>query len=230
MSSRWTPTTSSHRAGSSDWPPFSTGNPDVAAAWGLDPELRPPRARPPQPTDARPVAGQPPRITFRSARSIGARPCSTRAAGSFPAADEDWDLWMSLAERGWTGNRHPGGDRALPRTERPAPVAIVRAPRRAHRRGCARAYPSLFASARAQPALPRRLPGCSRSTLPAIDALPLSPTRKTAPRRCDHPNVRTGTDLGTLVARYRAHRLLRAQRVLEDAPWCASPGLARPQT
>jgi glycosyltransferase involved in cell wall biosynthesis len=73
-------------------------NPDVAAAWGsiqsfghLEHVHRSARRS----TRGRSAT----RITFRSARSIGARPCSTRAAGSFPAA----------TRTGTSGCRSPSG-------------------------------------------------------------------------------------------------------------------------
>jgi hypothetical protein len=59
-------------------------------------------------------------------------------------------------------------------------------------------------------------------TLPAIDALPMNPARKRLlAGAMTHVAYRNG--LGMLVVRYRAYRVLRAQRILGDAPWCASP-------
>jgi hypothetical protein len=80
-------------------------------------------------------------------------------------------------------------------------------------------HPALFAerdgNRRSSPA-----PQLLKLALPAIDALPLSPTRKRLlSGAATHVAYRNG--LGTIVARYRAHRFLRAQRVLCSAPWYA---------
>jgi hypothetical protein len=120
-----------------------------------------------------------------------------------PGGYEDWDLWMSLAERGWRGIGIPDvtahyraqSGRRLSRSSGRYAERMTRLRAR---------HPNLIA-------------------LPMIDALPLSPTRKRLLGGAV-THVSYGNGLGTLVARYRAHRLLRAQRVLKDAPWCASPG------
>ena len=138
-----------------------------------------------------------------------------------PGGYEDWDLWMSLAERGWRGIGIPDvtahyraqSGRRLSRSSG----------RHAERMTRLRAgHQSLFAergrNRRSSPA-PRLL----KIALPMIDALPLSPTRKRLLGGAV-THVTYGNGLGTLMARYRAHRLLRAQRVLKDTPWCASPG------
>jgi hypothetical protein len=127
---------------------------------------------------------------------------------------------MSLAERGWTGigilevtahYRTQSGRRLSRSSQRHAErIEKLRA-----------RHPSLFAerrrNRRASPA-PRLL----KLTLPAIDALPLSPARKRLlAGAMSHVAYRNG--LGMLIMRYRAYRLLRAQRILGGAPWCASP-------
>ena len=137
-----------------------------------------------------------------------------------PGGYEDWDLWMSLAERGWKGIGIPEVT-ALYRTQSGRRLSRSSA-RHAERMTRLHArHPSLVASRRrnrrSSPA-PRLL----KVALPAIDALPLSPTKKRLLGGAI-THVSYGNGLGTLVARYRAHRLLRAQRVLSDAPWCASP-------
>ena len=54
-----------------------------------------------------------------------------------------------------------------------------------------------------------------------IHALPLSPTRKRLlSGAATHVAYQHG--VGTIVARYRAHRVLRAHRALQGAPWYAS--------
>ena len=136
-----------------------------------------------------------------------------------PGGYEDWDLWMSLAERGWHGIGIPEVT-AHYRTQSGRRLSRSSA-RHAERLARLRArHPSLFAARqrnrRSSPA-PRLL----KVALPTIDALPLSPTRKRLLGGAI-THVSYGNGLGTLVARYRAHRLLRAQRVLSDAPWCAS--------
>jgi glycosyltransferase involved in cell wall biosynthesis len=136
-----------------------------------------------------------------------------------PGGYEDWDLWMSLAERGWKGIGIPQVT-ALYRTQSGRRLSRSSA-RHAERMTRLHArHPSLVAARRrnrrSSPA-PRLL----KVALPAIDALPLSPTKKRLLGGAI-THVSYGNGLGTLVARYRAHRLLRAQRVLSDAPWCAS--------
>jgi glycosyltransferase involved in cell wall biosynthesis len=137
-----------------------------------------------------------------------------------PGGYEDWDLWMSLAERGWTGIGIPEvtahyrtqSGRRLSRSSQRHAERIEKLRAR---------HPSLFAerrrNRRASPA-PRLL----KLTLPAIDALPMNPARKRLlAGAMTHVAYRNG--LGMLVVRYRAYRVLRAQRILGGAPWCASP-------
>ena len=205
----------------------SRPQPGRGCSVGLDPELRPPRARAPQPADARPVAGQLPEppsdllaLPAQAAARRGRLAASRRLRGLGP---------LDVARRaGLEGHRHPRGDRALPGAERPTAVAVVAGATRSASTRFARAIRSLFAARgrnrRSSPA-PRLL----KIALPTIDALPLSPTRKRLLGGAV-THVSYGNGVGTLVARYRAHRLLRAQRVLKGAPWCASPGsLARPR-
>ena len=136
-----------------------------------------------------------------------------------PGGYEDWDLWMSLAERGWKGVGVPEvtacyrvqTGRRLSRSSQRHAERIERLRAR---------HPALFANRRenrrTSPA-PRLL----KAALPVIDALPLDPTRKRLlSGAATHVAYRHG--LGTIAARYRAHRVLRATRVLQGAPWYAS--------
>jgi glycosyltransferase involved in cell wall biosynthesis len=123
-----------------------------------------------------------------------------------PGGYEDWDLWMSFAERGWKGVGIPGvtayyrmeGGRRLSRSSRRHAERYARLQAR---------HPSLFAARRrnrrSSPA-----PLLVRLTLPAIDALPLTPTRKRLLGSAIS-HVAYGSGFGMLVARYRAHRVLR---------------------
>jgi glycosyltransferase involved in cell wall biosynthesis len=123
-----------------------------------------------------------------------------------PGGYEDWDLWMTLVERGWKGIGIPEvtmhyrvqSGRRLSRSSR------RHAERYARLRG---RHPSLFAERsrnwRSSPA-----PLLLKLALPAIDALPFSPTRKRLlGGAITHIAYRNGWR--TLVARYRAHRVLR---------------------
>lgn len=136
-----------------------------------------------------------------------------------PGGYEDWDLWMSFAERGWTGIGIPEvtahyrtqSGRRLSRSSQRHAERIEKLRAR---------HPSLFAerrrNRRASPA-PRLL----KLALPAIDALPMSPARKRLlAGAMTHVAYRNG--LRMIIVRYRAYRLLRAQRILGGAPWCAS--------
>src|SRR5262245_8309348 len=136
-----------------------------------------------------------------------------------PGGYEDWDLWMSLAEQGWKGVGVPEvtahyrvqSGRRLSRSSQRHAERIEKLRAR---------HPALFAergrNRRSSPA-PRLL----KAALPAIDALPLNPTRKRLLSGvATHVAYRNG--LGTILARYRAHRILRARRVLQGIPWYAS--------
>jgi hypothetical protein len=137
-----------------------------------------------------------------------------------PGGYEDWDLWMSLAERGWTGigilevtahYRTQSGRRLSRSSQRHAErIEKLRA-----------RHLSLFAerrrNRRASPA-PRLL----KLTLPAIDALPLSPARKRLLAGA-MTHVATGTDSDAIVR--RAYRLRELS--ISGRPWCASPDSSR---
>ena len=195
-------------------------NPDVAAAWGSIQSFgqleHVHRSRP---------TLDPWQVSYQNHLpicSLYRREAVLEVGGwQLPGGYEDWDLWMSLAERGWRGIGIPDvtahyraqSGRRLSRSSGRHAERMTRLRAR---------HPSLFAARgrnrRSSPA-PRLL----KIALPRIDALPLSPTRKRLLGGAV-THVSYGNGLGTLVARYRAHRLLRAQRVLKDAPWCASPG------
>jgi glycosyltransferase involved in cell wall biosynthesis len=119
---------------------------------------------------------------------------------------EDWDLWMSLAERGWKGIGIPEvtahyrvkGGRRLSRSSR----------RHAERYARLRArHPVLFAERshhwRSSPA-----PLLIKLSLPAIDALPLSPKRKRLFGGAI-THIAYGNSWRMLVARYRANRVVQ---------------------
>ena len=136
-----------------------------------------------------------------------------------PGGYEDWDLWMSLAERGCKGIGIPEVT-AHYRTQRGRRLSRS-SQRHAERYAKLRArHPTLFEerrrNRRSSPA-PRLL----KVALPAIDALPLSPSRKRLLWGAA-THIAYGDGWRTLVARYRAHRLLRAQRILAGPPWYAS--------
>jgi hypothetical protein len=138
-----------------------------------------------------------------------------------PGGYEDWDLWMSLAERGWQGI----GILEVTACYRVQPGRRLSRSSQQHAQRCARLrarHPGLFAK-RARNRRSSPAPSLLKLALPAIDALPLSPTRK---RLLGGAITRIAyrSGWGTLVARYRAHRALRAQHVFRGAPWCASPG------
>jgi glycosyltransferase involved in cell wall biosynthesis len=132
----------------------------------------------------------------------------------FQGGYEDWDLWMTLAERGWkgigipevTGYYRVHAGRRLSRSSR----------RHAERYAKLRArHPHLFAERRRH----RRdspAPALLKATLPAVHALPVSPTRKRLLAGA-LSHVAYGDGWPVLVARYRAHRFLRASRASTPA-------------
>jgi glycosyltransferase involved in cell wall biosynthesis len=119
---------------------------------------------------------------------------------------EDWDLWMTLAERGWKGIGIPEvtahyrvqSGRRLSRSSRhhDERYATLRA-----------RHPVLFAQRRrnwrSSPA-----PLLLKLSLPAIEALPLSRTRKRLLGGAI-THIAYGNGLRMLASRYRANRLLR---------------------
>ena len=180
-------------------------NPEVAAAWGsvacfgkLDYVHR-----------SRPSL-DPWQVSYQNHLPLGSlyrRSVLIEVGGwQLPGGYEDWDLWMSLAECGWQGIGIPDviahyrvrNGRRLSRSAR----------RHAERCAKLRArHPTLFAqrstNLRSSPA-----PLLLKLALPTIDALPFSPTRKRLlGGAMTHIAYRHG--LRTMVARYRAHRVLR---------------------
>jgi glycosyltransferase involved in cell wall biosynthesis len=179
--------------------------PDVAAAWGsvlsFGELTYVHRSRP---------SLDPWQVSYQNHLPIGSlyRRSALIDAGGWQLAGgyEDWDLWMTLAERGWKGigipevtahyRIRPG--RRLSRSSR----------RHAERYARLRArHPTLFAERgrqwRSSPA-----PLLLKLTLPAIDALPLNQTRK-RPLGGAMTHIAYRNGWGTMVARYRAHRVLR---------------------
>jgi glycosyltransferase involved in cell wall biosynthesis len=121
---------------------------------------------------------------------------------------EDWDLWMTLAEAGYRGVGVP----AVTAEYRVRPGSRISGSSRRHGERCAvlrERHPRLFAERRrlrrASPA-PRTL----KVALPAIDALPLSPTRKRLLQGAAC-YVAFGAGWQTIVARLQAHRIRRAR-------------------
>jgi glycosyltransferase involved in cell wall biosynthesis len=119
---------------------------------------------------------------------------------------EDWDLWMTLAERGWKGIGIPEvtahyrvqSGRRLSRSSR----------RHAERHATLRArHPVLFAARRrnwrSSPA-----PLLLKLSLPAIDVLPLGPRRKRLLGGAI-THIAYGNRWRMLVARYRANRVVQ---------------------
>jgi glycosyltransferase involved in cell wall biosynthesis len=124
----------------------------------------------------------------------------------FQGGYEDWDMWMTLAERGWrgigvpevTGYYRVHSGRRLARSSS----------RHAERYGKLRArHPQLYADRRrhrrASPA-----PALLKATLPAVYALPISPSRKRLLGSLAS-HLAHADGWYTLLARYRAHRFLR---------------------
>jgi glycosyltransferase involved in cell wall biosynthesis len=124
-----------------------------------------------------------------------------------PGGYEDWDLWMSLAERGWKGIGIP---EVIAHYRVRNGRRLSRSARR-HAERCAKLrarHPSLFAQ-RSSNWRPSPAPLLLKLAFPAIDALPFSPTRKRLlSGAMTHIAYRNG--LRTMVARYRAHRVLRS--------------------
>ena len=129
----------------------------------------------------------------------------------FQGGYEDWDLWMTLAERGWkgvgipeiTGYYRVHAGRRLARSSR----------RHAERYAKLRArHPRLFAERR----LHRRTspaPALLKATLPALDVLPFSSTRKRLLGGA-LSHVAYGDGWDAILARYRSHRFLRSRSAL----------------
>lgn len=124
-----------------------------------------------------------------------------------PGGYEDWDLWMTFAERGWKGigvsevtaHYRVRSGRRLSRSSRRHAERYERLRRR---------HPRLFARRRGNR---RRSPAplLLKLALPAIHALPIGPTHKRLLGGvATHIAYRSGRE--TLLARYRAHRVLRA--------------------
>jgi glycosyltransferase involved in cell wall biosynthesis len=137
----------------------------------------------------------------------------------FQGGYEDWDMWMTLAERGWSGIGIPDvtgyyrvhGGRRLAHSSRRHAECYARLRAR---------HPQLFADGRrhrrASPA-----PPLLKAALPALYAMPLSPTRKRLLAGLVS-HLAHADGWATLLARYRAHRFLRSAtastRAADGAP------------
>jgi glycosyltransferase involved in cell wall biosynthesis len=121
---------------------------------------------------------------------------------------EDWDLWMTLAERGFEGVGVP----ELTGEYRVRPGRRLSDSSSRHAERCTRLrnrHPRLFEQRRANRRA-SRAPRTLKLTLPAIDVLPLPPTSKRllAGAAC---YLAYGSGWPTVTARLRAHRIRRAR-------------------
>jgi glycosyltransferase involved in cell wall biosynthesis len=150
-------------------------------------------------------------ITFQNHLPIGSlyrRSALLDVGGwQFPGGYEDWDLWMSLAERGWKGigipevtacyRVQPG--RRLSRSSRRHAERYIKLRAR---------HPVLFAerrrNRRSSPA-----PMMLKLALPAIETLPVSSSRKRIIGSAV-AHLAYGNGWRVLLSHYRAHRVLRA--------------------
>jgi glycosyltransferase involved in cell wall biosynthesis len=149
-------------------------------------------------------------VSYQNHLPVGSlyRRAALLEAGGWDVAGgyEDWDLWMSLAERGWQGVGIPevtahyriqGGRRLASSSGRhPERYALLRS-----------RHPALF-RARRRNWRCSRAPLLLKLALPAIEALPLNPHHKRVlGGAATHIAYRSGWR--TLAARYRAYRVLR---------------------
>jgi glycosyltransferase involved in cell wall biosynthesis len=182
-------------------------HPEAAAAWGAVAAFGEVEFV----GDRSPPSLDPWEITFQNHLPIGSlyrRSALIEVGGwQFPGGYEDWDLWMSLAEHGWKGIGIPDVT-ACYRVQRGR--RLSRSSRRhAERYAKLRArHPVLFADRRrnwrSSPA-----PMVVKLALPAIDALPVSSSRRRMIGSAV-AHLAYGNGWRALVSRYRAHRVLRA--------------------
>jgi hypothetical protein len=161
--------------------------------------------------DLSPPSLDPWEITFQNHLPIGSlyrRSALLDVGGwQFHGGYEDWDLWMSLAERGWRGIGIPDvtacyriqRGRRLSRSSRRHEERYVKLRAR---------HPDLFGERRqnwrSSPA-----PMMVKLALPAIEVLPVSSSRKRMIGSAV-AHLAYGNGWRVLVSRYRAHRVLRA--------------------
>ena len=183
------------------------GHPEAAAAWGAVQTF----GEVEYVGDRSPPSLDPWEITFQNHLPIGSlyrRSALLEVGGwQFPGGYEDWDLWMSLAERGWQGVGIPEvtayyrvqRGRRLSRSSRRHAERYVKLRAR---------HPVLFADRRrnwrSSPA-----PMVLKLALPAIETLPVSSSRKRMIGSAIG-HLAYGNGWRVLVSRYRAHRVLRA--------------------
>ena len=182
-------------------------HPEAAAAWGSVRSF----GEVEYGGDRCPPSLDPWQVTYQNHIPIGSlyRRSALLAVGgwNFPGGYEDWDLWMTLAERGWKGIGVPEvtayyriqGGRRLSRSSR----------RHAERYAKLRARHQALFAARLRNWRASRLPLLLKLALPAIDALPFNSSRKRLIGGVV-AHLAYGNGFGVLVARYRAHRVLRA--------------------
>jgi glycosyltransferase involved in cell wall biosynthesis len=182
-------------------------HPEAAAAWGAVQTFGEVEYM----GDRSPPSLDPWEITFQNHLPIGSlyRRSALLDVGGWqlPGGYEDWDLWMSLAERGWKGIGIPDvtacyrvqRGRRLSRSSRRHAERYVKLRAR---------HPVLFAQRRrnwrSSPA-----PIVLKLALPAIEALPVSSSRKRMMGSAV-AHLAYGNGWRVLVSRYRAHRVLRA--------------------
>ena len=183
------------------------GHPEAAAAWGAVQAF----GEVEYVGDRSPPSLDPWEITFQNHLPIGSlyrRSALLDVGGwNFPGGYEDWDLWMSLAERGWKGVGIPDvvacyrvqRGRRLSRSSRRHTERYVKLQAR---------HPLLFAERRRN-WRSSRAPIALKVALPAIDVLPVSSSRKRLMGSAV-AHLAYGNGWRVLVSRYRAHRVLRA--------------------
>src|SRR4029453_12705057 len=185
---------------------------------GLDPELRTNRVRAREPTDTRPVAGQPPEPP-PDLLALSAHCPPRRGRLAAPGRLRGLGPLDVLRRARLDGHRDPGGHRALPHAKWPGPFALLSAARRANRKPPRTPSEPL----RRAPAQSPRVTGSAAAQAGAAG------NRRSADEPGEEETARGRDDPRGLPERtpddhrrYRAYRLLRAQRILGGAPWCAS--------
>jgi glycosyltransferase involved in cell wall biosynthesis len=161
--------------------------------------------------DRSPPSLDPWEITFQNHLPIGSlyrRSALLDVGGwQFPGGYEDWDLWMSLAERGWKGVGIPDVT-ALYRVQRGR--RLSRSSRRHEERYIKlRARHSVLFAERRRNWRSSPAPMTLKLALPAIEILPVSSSRKRMIGSAV-AHLAYGNGWRVLVSRYRAHRVLRA--------------------
>jgi glycosyltransferase involved in cell wall biosynthesis len=164
--------------------------------------------------DRSPPSLDPWEITFQNHLPIGSlyRRSALLDVGGWqlPGGYEDWDLWMSLAERGWKGVGIPEvtacyrvqRGRRLSRSSRRHGERYVKLRAR---------HPALYAERRRN-WRSSSAPIALKLALPAIEVLPVSSSRKRMIGSAV-AHLAYGNGWRVLASRYRAHRVLRAAQI-----------------